>query len=227
MRTLHHRAERGLSLVELLVGVAIGLLAVAAAAMLAATQAREQRGAVHEARLMQELRSAVDLIGRDLRRAGARGDAAAGVWAAGASGVTANPYAAFAPAAAASDAASLRYSRDASENHALDTNEEFGLRLAAGVVEMRIGSGSWQALTDSGTLVVTAFSLVPQTQQIELQDHCTSPCPSGSTACPPRLVVRSVALRLSARSARDAGVERSLASHVRLRNDAIVGACAA
>jgi hypothetical protein len=39
--------------------------------------------------------------------------------------------------------------------------------------------------------------------------------------------VRSLAIHISARSAVDARVERSIASEVRLRNDDIVGACPA
>jgi len=145
----------------------------------------------------------------------------------GASGVVANPYAALSPVAAASDAASFRYSRDTVENHAVDSNEEFGLRLRNGAIELLLGAGNWQSLTDAGTLRVTRFSVTPTTQELSLQAHCTAACAAGSTTCPPRQQVRSLAVVVTARSAADASVVRSLRSDVRVRNDAVIGACPA
>jgi prepilin peptidase dependent protein B len=220
-------AQRGLTIVELLVGAAIGLLVVAAGTTLLTGQLRESRGLLLEARLMQDLRTAADLVSRDLRRAGYWGGATEGVWLAGASSVVVNPYAAVSPGAAASDAASFRYSRDATENHLVDGNEQFGYRLRAGVIELQLGAGNWQALTDSGTLNVTEFSVTPFTQDISLQGFCATDCPAGSSTCPPRQQVRSLALVISGRGVVDARVTRSIRSEVRLRNDPITGACAA
>lgn len=209
--------QKGLSLVELMVGLALGLLITAAGLSLLASQWREQRSSTAAMRLMQELRSAADIIARDLRRAGH--------WAAPAAGM-ANPYAAFAPQAAASDAAQFSYSRDSTENHLLDGNEQFGLRLRNGVIELLLGTGGWQALTDAGTLVVTEFSLQPARQSASLLEHCATPCPPG-TACEPRSEQRSVAIRITARATNDPGLVRRLTSHIQLRNDVVSGACPA
>ena len=220
-------AQRGLSLVELLVGVAIALFIAATGATLLAGNLRENRNLLLEARLMQDLRTATDVISRDLRRAGYWGAATDGVWttAAAASGVAANPYVALAPGAAASDAVSFRYSRDAVENNLVDSNEQFGFRLRNRVIEMLLGAGNWQALTDAGTLDITEFSVTPAVQQIDLRAYCTQPCPVGSLTCPPRQQVRSLAVVVTGRSTTDASVTRSLHSNVRLRNDAVSGAC--
>ena len=220
-------SQRGLSLVELMLGAAIGLFIVAAALTLFGGQLRENRSLLLETRLMQDLRTAADLIGRDLRRAGHWGAAADGVWATGASSVAPNPYTALAPLAAASDAASFRYSRDAVENHRVDSNEQFGYRLRAGVVEIELGAGNWQALTDAGTLTITEFSVTPTLQTLDLGRFCARPCGAGSTTCPPTQQLRSLALRLTARLAAEPAVVRSLRSEVRLRNDAVSGACPA
>lgn len=218
--------QRGLSLVELLVGVAIGLFIAATGTTLLASNLRESRSLLVEARLMQDLRTAADVIARDLRRAGYWGSAAAGVWSTGANSVQANPYAAVAPSTAASDTVSFRYSRDATENNNIDTNEQFGFRLRNGVIELQLGAGNWQALTDAGTLTVTAFSVTPTVQDVSLASSCTLPCPAGSSAtCPPRQEVRSLDVLISARAANDASVTRSVRSSVRVRNDPLVGAC--
>lgn len=73
-------APAGFTLVELLVGLALGLLVLAAALTLLAQQTHEQRALLVEARLMQDLRSAADLVARDLRRAGHWADSGAGNW---------------------------------------------------------------------------------------------------------------------------------------------------
>ena len=224
--TIRRSVQRGLSMVELMVGVAIALFIAATGTTLLAGNLRENRSLLLEARITQDLRTAADVIARDLRRAGYWAAAADGVWTAAAPASVTNPYAAFAPGSAASDAVSFRYSRDATENNTLDTNEQFGFRLRSGVVEMQLGAGNWQALTDAGTLTVTTFSVTPTVQEISLQRLCALPCPSGNTACPPRQQVRSLALVLSGRAATDASVTRSLRSSVRLRNDSVIGACA-
>ena len=224
--TIRRSVQRGLSMVELMVGVAIALFIAATGTTLLAGNLRENRSLLLEARITQDLRTAADVIARDLRRAGYWAAAADGVWTAAAPVAVVNPYAAFTPGSAASDAVSFRYSRDATENNTLDTNEQFGFRLRSGVVEMQLGAGNWQALTDAGTLTVTTFSVTPTVQEISLQRLCALPCPSGSATCPPRQQVRSLALVLSGRAATDASVTRSLRSSVRLRNDSVIGACA-
>ncbi|MEQ1682071.1 MAG: prepilin-type N-terminal cleavage/methylation domain-containing protein [Burkholderiaceae bacterium] len=219
------RTQRGLSLIELMVGLAIGLFITAIGGSLLASHVRENRSLLLEARLMQDLRTAADVITRDLRRAGYWGGAGSGVWSAGATGIVTNPYAAVAPDSAASDAVSFRYSRDTTENNALDSNEQFGFRLRNGTIEMLLGGSGWQALTDAGTLTVSAFSVTPRVERIDLQGSCSKPCPVGSTTCPPQQEVRSLALLISGRSATDANVTRSVRSQVRLRNDSFTGAC--
>lgn len=207
--------QTGLSLVELMIGLALGLFIAAAGLAAFAEQWREHRHATAAMRLMQDLRSAGEVIARDLRRAGH--------WAAPAAS-TPNPYADFAPQAAASDAAQFAYSRDAVENDVLDGNEQFGLRLRRGVIEMLLGAGQWQALTDAGTLVVTEFVLQPRVDSISLLEHCAVPCPPGAS-CDARVEVRRLAIRITARAADDASLVRRLETLVRLRNDGVSGAC--
>lgn len=218
--------HRGLSIVELLVGVAIGLFIVAAASTLLAGHLRENRRLLLEARLMQDLRTAADVVARDLRRAGHWGGATAGVWAAGDTGVATNPYVALAPDAVVSDTVGFRYSRDAVENNTVDSNEQFGFRLRNGAVELQLGAGNWQALTDAGTLTVTTFTITPTVQEVPLDRFCAKPCAPGAAACPPRQQVRSLALLIVGRLAVDGSVGRSVRGNVRLRNDPVSGACA-
>ena len=221
------RRSRGLSLVELLVGTAVGLVIVAAATTVVTRHARENRALAIEARLVQDLRTAADIIARDLRRAGYWGASASGVRGDDGSAVLANPYAVVAPEGAASDAVRLSFSRDAGENGVVDGNERFGFRLRNGAIELQLGDGNWQALTDRETLSVTSFEVEPRVEESSLERFCAEPCAAGSVVCPPRLQVRSFAVAIEARAIADPAVRRSVLSGARLRNDSVVGRCEA
>jgi prepilin peptidase dependent protein B len=219
------RAPRGLTMVELLIGMAIGLFIVAAAASLMTGNLRENRNLLIESRLMQDLRTAADMITRDLRRAGYWAAANAGVRTDGAGALLVNPYVDVTPGNAAADNVSFRFSRDTTENNTVDSNEQFGFRLRNGAIELQLGAGNWQALTDAVTLTVTEFSVTPLMEEISLSSFCVNPCPAGSSTCPPKQQVRSLAVAISGRATGDARLTRSVRSQVRLRNDSIVGAC--
>lgn len=220
------RQERGLSLVELLVGAAIGLIVVAATGSVVAAHQGAARRIQLEARVMQDLRGAAELVSRDLRRAGH--------WAAAGSGVRrgdepiiVNPHAEIAAASGAVAVVALSFSTGAGDPTSVDDSERFGFRLRNGAIEMQLGSRNWQALSDPGTVVVTSFSVVPRVDEADLATFCAKPCSAGSTTCPPRQQIRSYAISVSGRSPIDASIRRELRSAVRVRNDVVVGSCEA
>lgn len=218
--------ERGMSLVGLLVGAAVGLVVVAAAgSVVAANQAAARRVQI-EARLMQDLRGAAELVARDLRRAGHWSAAASGVRL-GDTPAIANPHAAIAAASGPAASVALSFSNGGGDPASVDDDERFGFRLRNGAIEMQLGARNWQALSDPGTVVVTSFGVEPRVDEIDLATFCAKPCSAGSTTCPPRQQVRSYALAIAGRSAIDSLVTRELRSVVRVRNDVVVGSCEA
>jgi prepilin peptidase dependent protein B len=221
--------QQGLSLIELLIGSALGVLLVGAGIGVLMAHLKESRALVEHNRLMQDLRSTTSLIARDLRRAGHWADSGAGVWLRDSPPpdrtVAANPYAAIDTTSAPAGALTLRYSRDSIENHSVDSNEQFGFRLRNQVIEMRLGSSSWQAMTDASLMKVTALEFTPSETVIDLGALCSADCAEGDAACPPRQKLRSVIVTVTARSAADAGAVRTARAEVRLRNDEITGRC--
>jgi prepilin peptidase dependent protein B len=219
------RKSRGLTLVELLIGTALSLFIVSAGLALLTSHLHDHRSLVLEARLMQDLRAASDAMARDLRRAGHWGGATAAIWRAD-TPVRANPYQALTQTGGRSDMLGLSYSRDATENHGLDDNETFGIRLRNQGIDILLGNGNWQALTDPATVIVTGLQLAPEVH--EVRAPCDLPCPPdtpGASPCPPRLQVRHVTLTLTGISPFDARVQRTLRTSVRVRNDALEGRC--
>ena len=222
------RRQRGLSIVELMVGIAIGLVVVAAATIMVAAQLADNRRLLLETQIQQDLRSAADLIARDLRRAGFWHDASRATAAGGSAlGSMANPYAAVSPAGHAASAADLgyvyAYPTRAADDNLVSDDEVHGFRLRSGVVETQLGRGNWQALTDAGALRVTRFLVSAREEAVPLP--CPRACSAGGTPCPPVQTVRAYTIEIAGQAAGDAAVQRSVRSHVRLRNDLVVGEC--
>jgi prepilin peptidase dependent protein B len=210
--------QRGLSLVELLVGFAVALFVVIGSIVLLVDQLRDSRRLLLEARVHQDLRAAADLITRDLRRAG--------YWQS-APRDGPNPYQDIATAGPDTAArVSYSFSRDTLENDSVDPAEATGFRLGSDTLQT-LNGGSWQAVTDPGTVRITHFSIRPQVSDVPLGQFCTPACATGVAACPV-LSLRSYVIEMRGRSASDAAVQREIRQTVRVRNDALpIGTCPA
>jgi type IV pilus assembly protein PilW len=224
-------------MVELLVGVAVGLFLVAGAATVFVTHLGNSRRLLVEARVNQDLRAVADLISRDLRRAGYWDNAISGTIAAGAAGGTtvANPYAGI--TMTGSTQVEYLFSRDA--DNSVENNEAFGFRREVvngiGVVQMKTDAApTWQTLTDPTVLDIPANGLAITEVAIDVPvgGACAKVCPppSGATwTCPnpPTLKVRQYDITLTGTAVADARVTRTLQTRARVRNDQAAGVCPA
>jgi type IV pilus assembly protein PilW len=206
------RDQLGLSLVELMVGIAIGLFVVAAATLVIVTQLGNNRRLLLETQLQQDLRATMDIVTRELRRAGGSAAALPGVWFPGSPQVARNLLGAV-PVKAGFDEVQFRYRRDGDEG-------PFGFKRDGGTIRSLLG-GSWQELTDANVMKVTRFRITPtvSTETVECPRACSAV--PNDTACWPTLEVRRYTVEIAAEAQHDAGVTRSLRSEVRLRNDLI------
>lgn len=226
------RAGIGLSIVEMLVGIAIGLFILAGATLVVTEQLGDNRRLLLETQVQQDLRSTADLIARDVRRAGYWGSAASSVWI-NSGATTVNPYPSISSAPGAGGRSDeLLYTWSAAdesnvENDTLNAAEQFGfaLNVTSGVIEMKLGGAGWQALTDSNVLRVTQFNVTPNPQTVALP--CAKPCPVGLANCPPQQLVRQLVVELVGEAVHDSRVRRSVRAEVKLRNDGVSGSCPA
>lgn len=209
------RVQRGLSLVEMMVGVAVGLFVVAGAATLAATQMTENRRLLLETQVQQDLRAAADIITRELRRAGYDAFPEGMVWspASGASQPGANSKAGLA-LAQGSDIVTYRYDRPS-----VPVLTSFGYQLASNTIKQRVGL-SVQDLTDPRALRVTAFDVTLQPVS-SVQLACPKLCADGSQDCWPTLALTDAVVTITGEAVSDASVSRTVTSRVRLRNDGV------
>jgi len=240
-----------------LIGLALGLFIVAAGLTLLASNLREHRAVpvLLEARLMQDLCTAADLIVRDLRRAAYWQKAHLGMSTDALVAPLPNNYSAIANPSATE--VSYSYAKD--DDNIRETAEEFGVQrevetvggVNRGVLQLKV-AGTWRTITDPATLDIPAangLTITSSAHTNELWDAC--PClgeltcrpgqfkdpdtdpdattlPSGAGvhfANRPRLDIRQYALVLRADSVATPTFSREISETVRVRNDAVQGVC--
>lgn len=223
------RRQRGVSLIEMMVGVVVGLFIIGGALALFATSAVGSRRTVADARVQQDLRNIADLVARDLRRAGYWGNSQAGTKAVSASSTvtTPNPYSTIDRTESSTEGAfSYAFSRDTTEDNAKGDNESFGFSVtAAGELQMQTSNGTVSTLNDVGYTKVTAFSVTDNSPAaIWLGYRCETVKPIGSPETP-YVFVRRYDISITGQSALDSNVVRTLKTTVRVRNDRVEGNC--
>ena len=221
---------RGFSLVELMVGIAVGMFVVAAAALMTSSQLTDNRRLLLETQLQQDLRAAADIVARDLRRSGYWAEARNGVPSPAGSTIAANPYGAVVTDSAN---ATVRYAYRRGAGA-----EAFGFRLGSdGVLSACQGALSgacaWQALTDGTTVQITAFTIgttragdrARSANAAEIVIPCPNLCTNADgtqdTLCWPKVGLREYVISITGHAVSDAAVTRTLDLSVRLRNDRI------
>lgn len=212
------KSQRGLSLVELMVGITVGLIVVAAASVMVSGQLAENRRLVAEAQVQQDLRASVDIITRELRRAGGSATPVNYVWDTAATGDPAQNTLAgtLTPTSGSSTEVTFAY-----EGGAGTVDKGFRLNTTTGTIESRLGA-SWQELTDRNTIEVTEFT-VTRLPDATAMVQCPAACSGGggATDCWPRVAARALELTVVVRSRILPDVERRHQSVVRLRNDLV------
>ncbi len=215
--------SRGLSIVELMVGITIGLFVLAGATMVLTTQLGDNRRLLLEAQVQQDLRTSADFISRDIRGAGYWVRAFSQVWPTVGVAAQANPYS-LTPIATTGNGSSVVYARSTNdegtganfEDDVITDNERSGFRLNAGTgaIQVQLGLGNWQDLTDPNVVTVTNFTMVVNTTRLDVPLD-----PPGPGGCPLKQLVRDVVVTIEVQAAHDSTVQRSLSNRIRLRND--------
>lgn len=209
------RLQRGLSLVELMVGITVGLFIVAGAAVLTGTQLGENRKLLLETQVQQDLRATADIVTRELRRAGYDVTPEYLVWSASE------------PASSPRRSSRLGLKLDTADGDKVAFNYDrpgglldFGYRLVDGKLVMRVDT-SFQDLTDRNAIEITAFDVTREAVHTE-QLACPKLCSDGTQNCWPTTAVTDVTVSITGRSTADPSFVRTVRSRVRVRNDGVV-----
>lgn len=211
-----HRPSRGWTLPELLAGIAIGLIVLAAAALHLVHPLRVAAETTLHTRLAHDLDAMLGLIQAQVRRAGHGGPQLDDGWLAPPDHL---PAAWISP----SHELTLGLTLPAAGGESWLRR---GLRLQRGVLQMRLHAGaSWQALNDPQAVTVTDFSVRPGIEPIDLTLACAAGCGPGPPDCTPHQLVQALHLQLSAHATRrpEHAITRSATVH--LRNDELTWHC--
>ncbi|MDO9371046.1 MAG: prepilin-type N-terminal cleavage/methylation domain-containing protein [Gammaproteobacteria bacterium] len=225
LNTACPRKHNGFSLVELMIAITVGLVIVTGVLTLFLSAVRSNSDNLRTTRLNQDLRSAMAVMVRDIRRAGA--------WARAADSVVtpaANPFTSTATTTdltindltANVTGNCITYTYDNPPFPArpdpsnVDSGEYYGFKLNSSAVQMRTGgasagshgctAGSWESLTDPATTTITALTFARR--------ETTVPLGGGGNR-----IIRDVTITMTGTSASDATVSRTLIENVRIPND--------
>lgn len=220
--------QRGLSIIEMLIGVAMGLFITAGAATLFASNLTNSRRMLIEARMDQDLRAAADLIARDLRRAGYWEGAMQGAVPNAAGATVANPYRSVTPA---TNAIGYAYAKPGTTCATTPPcgDQSFALQVAENALRLQWNATTVQPVTDSNVMTVSLPDGVVDDSptSISLGASCSTPCTTATYANCPTTSVRHYTFRLvgtSPATSKDV-IRRELTTSVRVRNDRIEGNC--
>ena len=165
------KTQKGATLVELMVSLAIGMVSVLGVASLVGMGVGVNSKLMNNSRLNEELKNVASLMARDIRRAGYNGASIDMVTdpdsspSAFANSITVSQYSGEAANSC------IEFAYDANGNGELDTsgtNENYGYRLRDGVIEMRSGGAvctatGWEALTDADMVTVSSLTFTANT----------------------------------------------------------------
>lgn len=211
----HHSPHRGFSLIELMIGMTVGLFILVGASSLMVSQIGDHRRLALETRTEQDVRALAEVMTREVRSAGAWKDPMKGVWTEANPTPQANPYANVNIEEAG---AKITFT-------ILDGTSQLvrGYKFS-GETLYRYDGVSWQPMTDPNTLKIARFEVTENAHSFGMESACRLPC-DGADNCPPVATVRDVRFVLEATAKHDEAVKRNLDFVVRLQADALTGAC--
>lgn len=235
-RIIGHTPCMGFSLVELMIALTVGLVVLGGVIGLYTNTIKSGSDTFKATRLNQELRAIMDVMVRDIQRAGYwSGAANIGTLAVNSVG---NPFTTGINDLTINVAGNcITYSYDLDGNGTVDNDERFAFFLQDGAVGMRKKGDSaatnscsptqWERINDENVTNITALSFTLTTSCINVTDKPASNCLFGGTgyvaptASDILVTVRRVNIRLAGELRGDSTVTRDITESVRVRNDLI------
>jgi prepilin peptidase dependent protein B len=152
--------QRGLSIIELLIGMIISLIVIAAIIGIFANTIAGSQGVLQRGKLDRDLFAAMDIMANDIQRAG--------YWV-NATSSTANPFMAGTNIITTNASTNcITFAYDRATDGAVSTNDQFGYGLSGNAIQFRQtgspcasgGAGTgWVNLTDPNVITISAFQV--------------------------------------------------------------------
>jgi len=197
--------QRGFTLIELMISMVIGLVILSAVIGIFVSMIKADNDYLKSVRLNQELRAAMSLITRDIRRSGANRNAAVNSPANpfSVAGTTKISIGNVGPTTGTSISFSYDVAADAlTELYGYRLNSTAGTeRIESCTGETVAGCGTWGPVTDESLVKITALSF------------------TGTTVTETGINIRQITVTLTGQLRRDNTVSRTLTETVKVRNE--------
>lgn len=215
---IHPANQRGISLVELMVSLSIGVLLMLGLTTFMSGTVVNNASSIKTIQFNQEMRAAMTLMIRDIRRAGYWGSpnyTTGSLSGVGYGTTYSNPFANV----DTGTAGCILYRYDKNNSGTLDTSEHFGFQLSGTGIQMLNsgttsstcgGDSDWTPLTSTNNLKVTSLSF---------SETDSAPVYTNGTSSGPNIKVRYVTITLTAQCATDGKIRQTLQETIRLGND--------
>lgn len=229
------KRQTGFSLVELMIGMAIGLIIVGGASVVYVNAARSGSDTLRSAKLNIELQGAMNMMVAEIRRTG---------YSNFSTDLSNNPFMQASTNLAFPAAGCILFTYDRNGNLTVDTSDHMGFKLNDSAISMRYSGSStaagcaaandsWESITDSNSIVVDTLTFSLAAQCLNAQTNAGSAsqeCVAGQAvydaaaggADKSDLVeIRDVAISVTGHHKSDATTRMSLTQSIRVRNDRI------
>ena len=221
LNTASYPSHPGFTLVELLIALAIGSVVLTGLLGIFETTVKHSNATLNAVRLDQDLRTAMDMISGDIRRAGFWGNAKNNIGL----GVNNNPFMTTTTDVTINNAGNcILLSYDKNGDGAIAAlgagdDERYGYRLSGQVLQARLpnaafsctsASTTWEDITNPKIITMTGLSFTKDEKSIDLDN-------SGAGVA--ALILRSITITLSGQLATDASVSKTLTQQIKIRND--------
>ncbi len=217
MRQKSSRKEKGYTLIELLIGLGVGVFLLASSLYVYTVLMSSFYSLMSANRLEHQLRTAMNTMVQNIRRAGYSASALTSVG----TGTNTNPFMASGTDLSVPASTCILFSYDTNITGTLSalstagSDERFGFRLSNNTLQARAStdaqfncnSGTWVDITAPNLIQVTALTFILTPTVIALN-------PAGDT-----LTIRTVIITMSGSLVSDPSVTQTMTQTVRVRND--------
>jgi prepilin-type N-terminal cleavage/methylation domain-containing protein len=221
------RTQRGFSLIELMVAMIAGLIVIGSTLAFTVATMRTNAENLSSARLSQDLRTALNLVAREIRRSGYDALAAdrtsrALSAASGAPG-SAYPTSRYATVTVTGSCVVFEYHRPAGGN------QFKGFRLSrAGNLQHVVAAtapactadAGWVDITDANVVQITGFELTSTPMQFSEVIQSTTVA-GVTTATTANVTVRTYTLQITGALRNETSIRRTMSQRVRVRSDIV------
>ncbi|WP_101048453.1 PilW family protein [Macromonas nakdongensis] len=212
---MNSKKQKGVSLVELMIGLTVGLIVLAAATTFAVNNLKANRDAVNAARLNQDLRAIMDLMVRDIRRAHYTASIQSSL---GANTSTLLPNAlTLGGTCTTSGCDKITYTYESIQR-------EFD--LSSGSLRHKIGSAAAEKVSDDYSTSITNLNFCyvdTQGDSDPTNDTCTSTAPSSHSitisGVSEKIKINMVKISITGALIKSPATTKTLIETVKIRND--------